>query len=315
MRITNLFKKKWPPIHIYARFLLFGVVLLLSNCVTSNAILKDESIKYPRSKYVEVLDKLPNKPYRIIATIETRGTIWSSMPEVIENMRQKARALGADAIIPYEDVSQYQAPGVIYSPYLGGYQTTPGGKVPIIRGYAIIYESTIKHLQDSGYNFYGKNRTIRGGVAVNGALAVLKGYGINAWWGVKKVRFVGSYFKFNIPDAFYVDEFSKGKVESGYKIGIDIFIGDLEGFYGSFGFENWDYSIGITGTDLRGRYNMFYFSDGMGYLYQMSDHFYFDSNFCINISMSNRKYVEIYDRTLVPDKLAYNIFVGIGINF
>lgn len=54
-------------------------------------------------------------------------------------MRQKAKSIGADAIIPFEDASEYELPGVIYNPWLGDYQILSGGKVPILRGYAIKY--------------------------------------------------------------------------------------------------------------------------------------------------------------------------------
>jgi hypothetical protein len=55
-------------------------------------------------------------------------------------MRQKGMEIGADAVLPTQDASQDNAPGMMYNPWLGGYQTLPGGRLPVIRGIAVKYE-------------------------------------------------------------------------------------------------------------------------------------------------------------------------------
>jgi hypothetical protein len=199
---------------------------------------------------------------------------------------------------------------------LGGYQTLPGGRMPAIQGYAIVYKSTIERLKRSGYNFRPTQRPFSGGIAFNGAPIILSGYGFGGWLGKNKIRFVGEYFSFEIPDGFYGDGFENGKLESGYRIGVDYFFGgNLKGIYFPVGIENWDYSVGIQNTSIRGDYNMFYFSAGIGYLYRLNDFVYFDSKFSLNASMSDDKEVQIGNRTLVPDRAAYNMFLGLGVNF
>jgi len=64
-----------------------------------------DSIKFPKSRFVEILDKKPDEPYVVIATLETKGGIGISLPEILEGMRNKAKEIGADAIIPLKDVS------------------------------------------------------------------------------------------------------------------------------------------------------------------------------------------------------------------
>lgn len=278
--------------------------------------MRNDSIKFPKSRYVEILDQKPDQPHVIIATLETKGGMNVSLPEILEGMRKKAKEIGADAIIPTRDVSEYKAPGFIYNPWLGGYQSLPGGRIPAIQGYAIVYNSTVERLKRSGYNFKHTERPFSGGIAFNAAPVILNGYGVGGWLGKSKLRFVGEYFSFEIPDAFYEEGFEKGKVESGYRIGIDyFFIENLKSVYLPVGIENWNYSVGIQNSSIRGNYNMVYISIGLGYLYRLNEFVYFDSKFSLNVSMSNVEQVEIGNRILVPDKLAYNFFLGCGLNF
>lgn len=291
-------------------------VLITNGCVSSKAVMRDDSVKFPKSRFVEILDQKPEEPHVVIATLETKGGLGVSLPEILEDMRTKAKEIGADAVIPTQDVSEYKTPGIIYNPWLGGYQTLPGGRMPAVQGYAIVYKSTIQKLKRSGYNFRYTERPFSGGIAFNAAPIILNGYGIGGWLGKSKLRFVGEYFSFEIPDAFYGDGFGKGELESGYRIGSDyFFVQNLRGVYFSVGIENWNYSVGILNTPIRDNYNMVYLSIGIGYLYRLNDFLYFDSKFSLNASISNQEEVQIGNRTLVPDKAAYNFFLGFGANF
>jgi hypothetical protein len=62
------------------------------------------------------------------------------LSDLLESMRQKAREIGADAVIPTEAASQRQPQGLIYNPWLGDYQTLGGWVLPKIRGLAIKYQ-------------------------------------------------------------------------------------------------------------------------------------------------------------------------------
>jgi len=90
---------------------------------------------------------------------------------------------------------------------------------------------------------------------------------------------------------------------------------NLKGVYFASGIENWNYSVGIENTSLRGDYNMMYLSLGMGYLYPLNDFIYFDSKFSINVSLGNQEEIQIVNRLLVPDPAAFNFFLGFGVNF
>ena len=133
--------------------LFIGLVgLSFSGCATTSVLILDESKQYPSSKYTAILQDTPTEPYIVIAQLETRGTVGTSLPQILESMRDEAKTIGADAIIPTEDVSEKQQTGIICNPWLGGYQTLPGGKVPVIRGLAIKYNKNItSNLQASNY--------------------------------------------------------------------------------------------------------------------------------------------------------------------
>ncbi len=288
----------------------------LISCVYTKALLRDKNVKFPKSRHVEILIEKPEEPYIVIAILETKGGIGTSLPEILENMRKKAEEIGADAIIPVQDVSEYRSSSIFYNPWLGGYQTLPGGKLPAIRGYAIIYKSTVIRLKQRGYNFYKPQRIFNGGIAVNLAPLVMKGGGFNGWLGKDKVRFISEVFTFSIPDAFYGEPLENGRLDFGFRLGFDIFpFGEIKGFYLPYGIENWNYSIGLSNSSVKTKYNMFYLSLGIGYLVNLSEKIYFDSKFSFNISMASDQLVTVGSYSFVPDKQAYNFFLGIGVRF
>jgi hypothetical protein len=56
-------------------------------------------IKYPRTTQVEVLKKAPSRPYKSFAVLEYEPAPHSRLEEVVEGLKDKAREIGADAII------------------------------------------------------------------------------------------------------------------------------------------------------------------------------------------------------------------------
>lgn len=117
---------------------LLAVVCLLPGCATTSAVMLGTNT-YAPTDYVEVLTEAPEKPFDKIAMLETRAPSGTAMTYLINSLKQKAANLGADAVVITEDASEHQPQGVMYNPWLGGYQTTGGGTLPIIRGLAIKY--------------------------------------------------------------------------------------------------------------------------------------------------------------------------------
>lgn len=70
--------------------------------------------KYPPTQSVEVLLQKPTRPHTEIALIESRG---ESEAELLNDAREKAKALGADAIVKLETERIYHEPVPVYDPW------------------------------------------------------------------------------------------------------------------------------------------------------------------------------------------------------
>jgi hypothetical protein len=122
-----------------ARAVSLLAVLVLSGCATTSAVMLEGAHSYPSTNNVQILTEPPNRPFKQIAMLEATGPVGTSMPDLLASMKQKAAEVGADAVIPTENASFQQQSGIMYNPWLGGYQTIGGGTVPVIRGIAIKY--------------------------------------------------------------------------------------------------------------------------------------------------------------------------------
>ena len=184
-------------------FTSLSIIIIFSGCITTTVVLLDETKVYPKSKSVKILTTTPEESYEVIAHLETRGSVGQALPNLLKNMREKAKIIGADAIIPTEEGREKMQQGLIYNPWLGGYQTIGGGHVPILRGYAIVYlERPPNYIE---YTEYKEEREFTGGIGVNLAPIFLNGFGGNFWFGSKRIRFVGEFYKIDIPNSFYRD--------------------------------------------------------------------------------------------------------------
>lgn len=91
---------------------------------------------YPPTATVEFLDEAPTRPYVEIGPLDAPGEPGMLRAQVLAQLREKARALGADAVI-VKDVS-YRAPATQrLNPTTGYYETVGGQTVPAFKGIAI----------------------------------------------------------------------------------------------------------------------------------------------------------------------------------
>ena len=120
-----------------ARIALLLAALVLSGCATTSAVMLESGVTYPPTQNVQIITQVPTRPFKQIAMLEARGPVNTPVTDLLESMRQKAAAIGADAVIPTQDASTHQQQGLMYNPWLGGYQTIGGGTIPVIRGVAI----------------------------------------------------------------------------------------------------------------------------------------------------------------------------------
>jgi hypothetical protein len=98
------------------RSLLLSALLALAACATvdTKVVTLNPALQYPPTKNVEVLLQKPARPHIDIALIESRGP---SEAELLNNAREKAKVLGADAILKLETEAIYSEPVLLYDPW------------------------------------------------------------------------------------------------------------------------------------------------------------------------------------------------------
>jgi hypothetical protein len=76
-----------------------GLQNLSSSPVDLSAYAHQMEIKYPRTFQIDVLTKPPRRPYKSFAVLECEPAPPFTPGEVMEKLKDKAREIGADAII------------------------------------------------------------------------------------------------------------------------------------------------------------------------------------------------------------------------
>ena len=116
------------------------MAFILSGCATTTAVMLESGVTYSPTQNVQILTEVPTRSFKQIAILEARGPVNTPITDLLESMRDKAAIIGADAVIPTQDASTHQQQGLMYNPWLGGYQTIGGGTIPVISGMAIKYK-------------------------------------------------------------------------------------------------------------------------------------------------------------------------------
>ena len=93
--------------------------LALSGCamVSTHVVQLDPARTYAPTQNVEVLLEKPQRPYTEIALLESRGEVGITEAELLNHARDKARSIGADAIVRVEADRMYHPPVAIYDPW------------------------------------------------------------------------------------------------------------------------------------------------------------------------------------------------------
>ena len=112
-----------------SRYLAAAFAVLLSGCATvaTEVVQYNPAVQYPPTQSVEVLLQKPARPHIEIALIEASG---GSEAELLNTARERARVLGADAIVKLETERVYHEPIPVYDPwydpfYFGYYRHRP----------------------------------------------------------------------------------------------------------------------------------------------------------------------------------------------
>lgn len=97
--------------------LLCAALVAACASVATRVVRLNPAVEYPPTSNVEVLFELPSRPYLQIAMLEAEGQFGTSEIELLEDMRQRAQALGADAIVRTESARWYSPPIAVYDPW------------------------------------------------------------------------------------------------------------------------------------------------------------------------------------------------------
>ena len=92
-------------------------LLLVACATTTSVVMLDPGQKYPPTTSVQILLKPPDRPYVEIAILESQGVPGEPETAVLENARERAAKIGADAILVQDTSSVYQPPIVMYDPW------------------------------------------------------------------------------------------------------------------------------------------------------------------------------------------------------
>lgn len=293
------------------------ILLLLScslamGCAQTSVVMLDDSLKLASSENVRILEQPPEEPFEIIARLETRGTVNQSIPPLLNQMRDEAKKIGADAIIPVEERQERQQQQLMYNPWLGGYQTIGGNNVPIVTSYAIVLEKSIAQRKAA----YKPDPIINGGASFNALTPLLGGYGFSGWLGKNKFRGVIDYYSVDIPAAMSRDGFNEGKVENAVRLSFDyFFLGDLKGPYFGSGFQYASYTSGHENTTERGGWESLDFNASFGYKLNLLQNIHLDARVAIDVMIYGEEEIFIGNYRMVPDDAKVYGLVGFGVHF
>jgi hypothetical protein len=129
--------------------------------VTTRVVESDPTVRYAPTTDVQVLFEPPQRPYVQIAALEAEGDFGVSEVKLLEDMRERARQLGADAIVRTDSREWYQPPTAVYDPMYdpfffprrhyypfhpfgppyGGYRWVGGGYYYTAKAIAIRYQA------------------------------------------------------------------------------------------------------------------------------------------------------------------------------
>ena len=139
------------------RILICAAALSLGGCAANTRVVQlNPAYQFPPTQSVEILLQKPQRPYVEIALLESEG---SSEADLLNDAREKAKALGADAIIRQDVERIYHQPATVYDPWYdpfyfgyhrwrgapfygdpwGPYRVVGGGYTYVLKALAIKY--------------------------------------------------------------------------------------------------------------------------------------------------------------------------------
>ena len=295
------------------------IVIIISNiflgCATTSTVtvLFDENRQYPSTNNVNVINS-PFQPYHIIAELETHGYNDESISQLLDNMRNEAMSIGANAIIPTKENFQEFQIGTIFNPWIKEYKSIGNQNVSIVRGLAIVYNEELK--SDEFIVPKDIRNDIDFGVGINLLPIALNGIGGAGWIKYKQLRLNAEYFNCDLPSSYYSGGLKNGRAKDVFRIGIDyFFLKNSSGPYFPIGLEHWRNSIDHEQFPKITYFETNHFSFGIGYQMHITENIYFDSRISMGTLLGDLTEVEAYGRVFLPRKITHSAMIGFGYSF
>jgi hypothetical protein len=89
-----------------------GFLNLSSDCVDLSAYDQQIGVKYPPTLKVDILSKPPSRPYKVFAVLECESSFYAASERMMEGLKNKARNIGADALVLCHAGTDPGLPGV-----------------------------------------------------------------------------------------------------------------------------------------------------------------------------------------------------------
>lgn len=245
---------------------IFGLLFMVS-CNSSKVMVYDDSANFEPTESVEILITPPETPFTVITRLDISGTlsVKSGVPELLEKLRDRAKALGADAIIPtIEGLESFKAE-TTYNPWVTTSGTTRN-PMNVISANAIRFDSVgtnpmapdsvdTDSLMAEPYEEEEpivlrkapRESRVVVGLQVNGLPFALNGYGGSAWIGEDRFRASASYIQTDIPRQVLSGTSFEGTINYAARADIDYFFtGMLSGPYVGIGVQYGNYTYEHT---------------------------------------------------------------------
>jgi hypothetical protein len=107
-----------PPPDVKAFFVagnkanFLGLQSLSADCVDLSAYDRQMGVKYPPTLQVDILNTPPSRPYKVFAVLECESSVQSGSERLMEGLKNKARQIGADALVLCHAGTDQGLPGV-----------------------------------------------------------------------------------------------------------------------------------------------------------------------------------------------------------
>ncbi len=94
------------------------LALVMAGCTSSQFVQTNITAENQHQMPVYISNEMPQRQYEVIGHIETSGSIFSSHESLLEGLREKAKEVGADAVIKTE--FKYFSHVITSIPYVDG---------------------------------------------------------------------------------------------------------------------------------------------------------------------------------------------------